>query len=148
MTKIIIPAKEIEESQDREKEVIVQEGDLVMLFIAEHGSDSFPIINLGVFIREYEQWGRYLIEQHKKVGYMDIDLVYTLGSCETFGGVNIFPIINSRQTHSFRLGLKTHIRDMYVEPEQIAERLRQLKGFEFHAGWIEKLQKPYLRDSS
>lgn len=118
-----------------EREVEIQEGDLVLL--TSQNSGNFV---LGVF-REPGMVRR----SHGHTQGITLERLYNLYPSEFFGEEDIMLI-------SPKVGYREHTYDVnkkgiefYVGQDKIIKKLRDTHGFEVHADWISEIKRPYLR---
>lgn len=69
---------------------------------------------------------------------------YHLNQPETLGGITI-PIFNPTYYRPECYATQ-RIKEVYIGKEEIANRLRLLEGMEIYADFIERLEKPYIRE--
>ncbi len=135
MAKIIIPERDKKViTQRNELEINVEEGDLVLVTNAlnfEH--DVRKAANLGVFQSK----------ERDNQGYERINLgnYYCLKRCIKFGRIYL-PIV---ETKCGTIRISSFLREFYAGQDEIVKALQSWSGFEPHAEWIARLEKPYIK---
>lgn len=122
------------------REINVEEGELVL--VVHEGYYGCPSVTLGVFSTEYKIAGGP-IEQTEK-GYFHLWRALLLDGATKLGGIKI-PIIEHRK---YKFSYKEDERgllEFHAGKEEIVGLLKKLPGFEMHAEWVSRLEKPYLR---
>lgn len=121
-----------------QKIIEVSEGDLVMLVAQNNFSEEGNLrsATLGVFdsIKKYShQNGSWEGE------YIKIKKSCRLFPSKLFGGIRV-PVVMYQEDKNYD---NKHIKEMYVEKEQIIKRLKENPALKDYTEWIEKLEKPY-----
>ena len=141
MTKIIVP-RELERKCE---EFSVKENDLILVMKKVKSKSTHPIF--GIFSE---------VNNDK----LRIIQPYILKPCESLGGGLYVPIVEAIQ-YNYDYGrvrppsnlspedrytyvkISPSLQKLFSGQDDIVKTLRNLKDFEAHADWIEKLKKPY-----
>ncbi len=124
-----------------QKTIEVSEGDLVMLVAQNNFSKDGNLrsATIGVFdgVKKYSHQG----------GSWNGENVQIKKSCRLFPskllGGRIIPIIQYQEDKNYD---SKQIKEMYVEKEQIIKKLEKNPALKNYIEWIEKLEKPYIRN--
>ena len=137
MAKLNIP---YDRNTKKTREIDVEEGELAL--IVHEGYHRSPSITLGVFSTQNTTIGNK-IEQEKK-GYFHLWKAVLLNEPIKLGGMKI-PIVENRKYKFTYKEDEKGILEFHAGKEEIVGLLKKLPGFEMHAEWISRLEKPYLR---
>lgn len=136
MAKIVIPGyQRIVTTPPREFQIT--KGELVMILTGRQTED----FRLGVFRKFLPKPAG-----SRELPAIVLDKAFTLGPCETLGGI-IVPEISLIKAHPGE-ELTYSVRpcmELYLGKERIIKALERKPLYEGHADWISRLEKPYLR---
>ncbi|MDP6641762.1 MAG: hypothetical protein QGF74_00020 [Candidatus Nanoarchaeia archaeon] len=77
--------------------------------------------------------------------YVILTPCYMLGEYDSLGGIKV-PKISNPPSKKDGLALKM-FKEIVIGKREIVNKLRSWgNGYEFHADWIDRLRKPYLRE--
>lgn len=113
------------------REVNIEEGDLVL--VVHEGYYGHPSVILGVFDSGEEAKGYFHL-------WRPLLLRKTIG----LGGIKIPIIEYKRHKFSYKEDERGLV-ELHAGKEEIVGLLKKLPGFEMHAEWVSRLEKPYLR---
>ncbi len=120
-----------------QKEIEVSEGELVMLVAQNNFSENGNLrsATLGVFdgVKKYSHQGSWNGE------HIQIKKSCRLFPSKLLGGI-IVPIVMYQEDKYYD---SKHIKEMYIEKEQIIKKLKESSVLKNYIEWIEKLEKPY-----
>jgi|SRR3989338_9287310 len=116
---------------DDRKEIEVDKGELILIESSRENSNP----RLGVL--------EEIVKGKNQEGVV-LKQVYYLYGTEVLGEVTL-PIFKPSQYEKEHF-FTGRIKEIYVGKEKIAERLRSLEGMGVYADFVERMQKPYIRD--
>lgn len=132
MTKVNINKKIIQKTLE------VSEGDLIMLAAQNNFSEDGNLrsATLGIFdgVKKYFHQGGSWNGEH-----IQIKKSFRLFPSKLLGG-RVIPIIQYQENKNYD---SKHIKEMYIEKEQIIKKLEKNPALKNYIEWIEKLEKPY-----
>lgn len=129
MVKFSIGKRAVEYKYEQ-KEIEVDKGELILIERYRKGDSPMLCVLEDVVSRNMQREELVLSQ------------VYHLSQQEIFGGT-IIPLFFSSNTLYYSV---KGVKDIYVGKEKIVERLKSWNGREVYAEFIEKMQKPYIRD--
>lgn len=85
-----------------------------------------------------------IFDKHKQ--FIVIKPQYTIRKAKKLGGVDLAFLEDPKIGGRYMIG--SYIREIYGGQNEIVKQLRSWQGFEPHAEWISRLEKPYVREES
>ena len=147
MTKIIIP-RELERKCEEFEEFSVKENDLILVMKKVKSKSTHPIF--GIFSEVNKDKLRiiqpYILKPCEFLGCgLYIPIVEAIQYDYNYGRVRPLSNLSPEERYTY-IKISPSLQKLFSGQEEIVKTLRSLKDFEAHADWIEKLQKPYLRE--